>query len=109
MQKIEAEIIDLEEARVAKASGGGGGFDHFSGMKEGTVFCCVVNGNTDSLLEEYMLGQKLGLTVLLLNRNTEKFERRLSHKFWTQHTMVQILHIPEDNPPKEEVEDGTSA
>lgn len=105
MKKQEAEIVDLEEVRHAKSSGSGGGYDHFVNMIPGTVFCCSINGSNTSILEEYMLGTKTGLTVLLQTPES-RLERHLGSKFWQQHTMVQILHIPEQ---EKETEDGNGA
>ena len=103
--KATAEIIDLDDARP-QPSGSGGGFDHFPGMKLGTVFASCLNGSKSSYCDEYMLASKQGVTVLLANRETEKMERHIGQRFWQQNTLVQILHIPEE---KKEQEDGTSA
>jgi hypothetical protein len=94
-------VIDFEEA-TAKSSGSHGGFDYFSGMTVGTRFACFRNGNYGSICEEYILLQKSGPTVLLLNTQINDDvhwataqERHLGQKFWKMHTMVQILHDPE--------------
>lgn len=105
MKKQEAEIVELEDFRLPKLGNSDGGSDHFLTMIPGTVFCSNPNGSNASFIDEYMLGSKNGLTVLLLNRHTEKIERHIGNKFWKQNTLVQILHIPE----KKEEEDGNSA
>lgn len=101
-EENSAEVIDFEEAVLAKNSGSHGGFDYFSGMNVGTKFCCFKNGTFGSLCEEYQLIQKSGPSVLLLNLQINDkvhwataLERHLSQKFWKIHTMVQILHDPE--------------
>lgn len=107
MQTGTAEIVDFDEAR-AKSSGDNGGFDHFTTMKIGTVFCCAANGYSGSVLDEYMLCSKTGLTVLLKNADDAdngKFERHIGYKFWRSRTLIQILIIPQE---KEE-ENGNSA
>ena len=98
----EAEVIDFEEAAQAKSSGSHGGFDYFSGMSLGTRFACFRNGSYGSMCEEYILLQKSGPSVLLLNTQindevhwASSQERHLGQKFWKMHTMVQILHDPE--------------
>lgn len=106
MKTGTAEIIELDEVR-AKSSGDGGGFDHFTTMKLGTVFCIADNGNPGSLLSEYQLIAKTGITVLLKNADdldSGKFERHIGHRFWKYRTLIQILIIPE----KKEQQDGTS-
>lgn len=103
MKKQEAEVIDLQEVRLQTAHSGGGD-DHFTVMTIGTIFCCNPNGSNSSFIDEYMLCSKNGLTVLLQNAHNGRFERHLGNKFWKQHTMVQILHIP----PKKEETNGTS-
>lgn len=94
MQKIEAEIIDFDEVVQAKTSGSGGGFDHFPGMTIGSKFLSIPNGSSNSLCQEYHLSGKFGVSVLLWNVDTEKFERHLGQKFWKLNTLVQILHDP---------------
>lgn len=103
-QTQEAEIINISEVREAKASGSGGGFDHFSTMVPGTVFAVAVNGKRSSKLKEYMLCSKAGVTVLLQGVKG-KLQRHIGNKFWTLHTLVQILHIPD----KKEQENGKGA
>lgn len=106
--KATAEIIDIDDARP-HSSGSGGGFDHFPGMKIGTVFSVSPNYEKSSLLNDYVLLSKQGVTVLLgmYDDNQKQVTRRhIGQKFWQQNTMVQILHIPEE---KKEQENGTSA
>lgn len=93
--KATAEIVDLSEVRNSKPTGSGGGDDHFVTMVEGTVFCSVPNGSSSSILDEYLLCAKQGLTVLLKNATTNGFERHIGNKFWKQNTLVQIMHIPQ--------------
>lgn len=102
--KATAEIIEIDDARP-KSQGSSGGFDHFPGMKQGTVFSSCQNGWKGSLVDEYVLASKQGVTVLLANRETQKMERHIGQRFWQMNTLVQILHIPE----KKEQENGTSA
>lgn len=101
-QTNTAEVIDFEEVIQQKASGSHGGFDYFSGMTVGTKFACFKNGTYGSLCEEYVLAQKSGPSVLLINLQVNPKvhwataeERHLAAKFWKIHTMVQILYIPE--------------
>lgn len=101
-QTTTAEVIDFAEVIEQKASGSHGGFDYFTGMTVGTRFACIRNGTYGSLCEEYILLQKSGPSVLLLNAQiNDKVhwataqERHLGPKFWKLHTMVQILHDPE--------------
>lgn len=103
--KPTAEIIPIEDVYSTKSSGSGGGFNYFNGMAIGTVFSCSYNMETGSLLYDYVLCSKQGVTVLLKSMDTGRFERHIGQKFWQQHTMVQILH----DPTKEEQENGTSA
>lgn len=95
MKTNEAEVVDFQEAVQAKVSGSGGGFDFFPGMEVGSKFLVIPNGSYGSQCTEYRLEMKLGVSVLLWNVETEKYERHLSGKFWKIYTMVQILHVPE--------------
>lgn len=96
MKTTTAEVINLEEVRSTKSDGSDGGNDHFIPMQIGTIFCCSPNGRYTSEVDEYQLCAKQGLTVLLLNATTERFERHIGNKFWKQNTMVQVLHVPEE-------------
>lgn len=93
--KDDAEVVDFKEAAQAKVSGSGGGFDFFPGMTIGSKFLVIPNGSYDSKCTEYRLTQKLGVSVLLYNIETESYERHLGQKFWKIYTMVQILHDPD--------------
>lgn len=96
-EAFNAEVIDFEEAAEArtKASGDGGGYDHFTGMILGTAFASMPNGVHGSYCDDYQLLSRSGPTVLLLNRQEEKMERHIGSKFWKLNTLVQILHVPE--------------
>jgi|SRR6185503_18660606 len=104
--KATAEIIDIDDVRIPKSGNSGGGFDHFPGMKLGTVFASIPNGRSTSELDEYVLLSKQGISVLLRCNIRGVIERHIGQKFWQQNTLVQILHIPEE---KKEQENGTSA
>lgn len=91
----DAEVVDFKEAVQAKVSGSGGGFNFFPGMSVGSKFLVIPNGSYDSKCSEYVLTQKLGVSVLLWNVASEEYERHLGQKFWTINTLVQILHDPE--------------
>lgn len=116
----DAEVIDFNEAveNKHKLASSGDGFDYFPGMVVGTRFVTVRNGSYNSLCDEYILLQKSGVSVLLLNVQVNPKvhwaaaeERHLSKKFWKYSTLVQILHIPdasETGPPPPSVEGRTT-
>lgn len=103
-QTNEAEIIDLTQVPRPKVNGKGpGGYDYFVNMEVGTVFCVKNVFDTGSLLAEYMLCQKNGVTVLLQTADTSQLVRHLGDNFCAQNNLVQILHLPE----KKDNENGT--
>jgi hypothetical protein len=107
--KTSAEVIDIEEVRCSKPSNSGGGSDHFTTMKIGTVFCVAENGQSSSFLTDYVLLSKSGVTVLLGEmdeKGNNLFRRVIGNKFWKQNTLVQILHVPEETEKEKGDEDG---
>lgn len=116
----EPNVVDFHEAVQAKASASGGGFDYFPGMTIGSRFACIKNGTYGSMCDEYILLQKSGPSVLLLNTQINAKvhwataeERHVGQKFWKMNTMVQILHDPATDkvgqpPPKVESKDNNN-
>ncbi len=102
LQTDDNNVVDFQEVIEAKSSGSGGGYDHFTGMALGTTFASIGNAAYSSVCDEYMLLQKIGPTVLLLNKQINPNahwataeERHVGAKFWKLNTLVQILHVPD--------------